>query len=173
MNIEHRTLNVQHRIMYSVYFIKKTERSDSTLRHSTFDILRFCGSLFSGSAVFRSRLQRDSLVLKSIKRSVINIRCSMLDVRCSTFNLFTVSDRRSFIRPHALCPCALPHAHALCALPSHRQLNDKFGTMGNVILNADNTVMISNNGADNGKTQSHAGLFGRKIRLKQACFVLI
>jgi len=31
------------------------------------------------------------LVLKSIKRSVINIQRSMLDVRCSTFNLFTVS----------------------------------------------------------------------------------
>jgi len=31
-----------------------------------------------------------SLVLKSIKRSVINIGRSMLDVRCSTFNLFTV-----------------------------------------------------------------------------------
>ena len=34
-------MNIEHRIMYSVYFIKKTERSDSTLRHSTFDILRF------------------------------------------------------------------------------------------------------------------------------------
>ncbi len=44
----------------------------------------------SQAAVFRSRLQRDALVLKSIKRSVINIRRSMLDVRCSTFDLFTV-----------------------------------------------------------------------------------
>ena len=33
-------------VMYSVYFIKKTEQSESTLRYSTFDILRFCGSLF-------------------------------------------------------------------------------------------------------------------------------
>ena len=33
--------------MYSVYFIKKTEQSETTLRHSIFDILRFCGSLFS------------------------------------------------------------------------------------------------------------------------------
>jgi hypothetical protein len=32
----------------------------------------------------------DSLVLKSMKRSVINIGRSMLDVRCSMFNLFTV-----------------------------------------------------------------------------------
>jgi hypothetical protein len=34
-------------VMYSVYFIKMIERSDSTLRHSIFDILRFCGSLFN------------------------------------------------------------------------------------------------------------------------------
>jgi len=33
------------------------------------------------STVFRSRLQRDSLVLKSIKRSVINIGRSMFDVQ--------------------------------------------------------------------------------------------
>jgi hypothetical protein len=109
MNIEHRTLNVQHRIMYSVYIIKKTERSDSTLRHSTFDILRFCGSLFSGSAVFRSRLKCNSLVLKSIKRSVINIRRSMLDVRCSTFNLIpetfsSLNHTRAKLRYHSYSP---------------------------------------------------------------------
>jgi len=34
MNIEHRTSNIERRIMYSIYFIKKTEQSDSTLRHS-------------------------------------------------------------------------------------------------------------------------------------------
>jgi len=34
MNIEHRTSNVQHRIMYSVNFKKKTEKSESTLRNS-------------------------------------------------------------------------------------------------------------------------------------------
>jgi len=28
------------------FIFKKVERSDSTLRHSIFDILRFCGSLF-------------------------------------------------------------------------------------------------------------------------------
>ena len=28
------------------FIFKKIERSDSTLRHSIFDILRFCGSLF-------------------------------------------------------------------------------------------------------------------------------
>jgi hypothetical protein len=95
-NDECRMSNVEG--MYSVYFKKKSEQSDSILRHSIFDILRFCGSLFPGSTVLRSRLQRDSLVLKSIQRSVINIRCSMLDVRCSTFNHFTVPGRRSFTR---------------------------------------------------------------------------
>ena len=41
---------------------------------------------------------RDSFVSKSIKRSAINIRRSMLDVRCSTFNLFAVPARRSSIQ---------------------------------------------------------------------------
>jgi len=30
----------------SILKLKKIERSDSILRHSIFDILRFCGSLF-------------------------------------------------------------------------------------------------------------------------------
>jgi hypothetical protein len=45
------------------FIIKKVERSDSTLRHSIFDILRFCGS-----AGFRSRLQRDSLFVKAFEQ---------------------------------------------------------------------------------------------------------
>jgi hypothetical protein len=48
---------------------------------------KFCDSVFCGS-----------LVLKSIKRSVINIERSILDVRCSTFNLFAVPARRNLIR---------------------------------------------------------------------------
>ena len=64
-------------------------RSDSTLRNL---------SAFGGFSVFRSCLQRDLFVSKSKKRSAINIRRSMLDVRCSTFNLFAVAARRSFIR---------------------------------------------------------------------------
>ncbi|CAB1081979.1 hypothetical protein D1AOALGA4SA_9619 [Olavius algarvensis Delta 1 endosymbiont] len=32
MNVEHRTFNIERRIMYSIYF-KSTERSDSTIRH--------------------------------------------------------------------------------------------------------------------------------------------
>jgi hypothetical protein len=78
LNVEHRTLNVQHRILYSVNF-EKTEQHAAqapALRERIHD---------SKFPVFRSRLQRDSLVLKSIKRSVINIRRSMLKVRCSTF----------------------------------------------------------------------------------------
>ena len=47
---------------------------------------KLCGSVFGGS-----------LVIKSIKRSVINIQRSMLNVRCSTFNLFTVPATWSFI----------------------------------------------------------------------------
>jgi hypothetical protein len=37
--------NVEGR--YSVYFIRKTEQSETILRHSIFDILRFCGLLFN------------------------------------------------------------------------------------------------------------------------------
>jgi hypothetical protein len=48
-------------------------------------------------SVFRSRLHRDSLAYKSVKRSVINIRRSMLGVRCSTFNIFTVPAAWTFI----------------------------------------------------------------------------
>jgi hypothetical protein len=41
MNVEHRTSNIEHRIMYSVNF-KKTEQSDSTLdvRRWMFDVRR-------------------------------------------------------------------------------------------------------------------------------------
>jgi hypothetical protein len=63
--------------MYSVNFKKKTEQHAAqapALRERIY-LWKFCGLL----------------VLKSIKRSVINIQRSMLDVRCSTFNLFTVS----------------------------------------------------------------------------------
>ncbi len=74
------TSNVQHRIMNSacrellcrtVKFKKNTEQSKSTVRNS----IRLSSSqaTVQYSAVFRSCLQRDSLVLKSIKRSVINI----------------------------------------------------------------------------------------------------
>ncbi|CAB1084251.1 hypothetical protein D1AOALGA4SA_11778 [Olavius algarvensis Delta 1 endosymbiont] len=40
MNVEYRTSNIEHRIMYSVNF-KTTERSDSTVRHSSFVICHF------------------------------------------------------------------------------------------------------------------------------------
>jgi hypothetical protein len=56
------TLDIRIESAVLCFILKRTERSDSILRHSTFDILRFFGSLFLGSAVFRSRLQRDSLV---------------------------------------------------------------------------------------------------------------
>ncbi len=66
MNIEHRTLNVQHRIMYSVD-LKKTEQHATqalALRERSYPS-KFCGSL----------------VLKSIKRCVINIGRSMFNVQ--------------------------------------------------------------------------------------------
>ena len=85
MNIEHRTLNVQHRILNSArrepqgqiigsndQFKKKTEQSESTLRNSIRLSPSDVSSGSNGSSqaevqyspVFRSRLQRDSLVLK-------------------------------------------------------------------------------------------------------------
>jgi hypothetical protein len=91
MNIEHRTLNVQHRIMYSVYLKKRLrntrhKRQRCASEHRTLNVQRRimnsvylkkrlsstrhkrlrCASesTLRNSAVFRSRLQRDSLVLK-------------------------------------------------------------------------------------------------------------
>jgi hypothetical protein len=71
MNIEHRTSNTE-------WCILSILKKDWTKRSYP---LKFCGSL----------------VLKSIKRSVINIGRSMFDVRRSMFNLFTVPVRRNFI----------------------------------------------------------------------------
>ena len=51
------------------------------------ELVAGCCSVFYGS-----------FVLKSIKRSVINIQCSMLGVRCSTFNPFAVPVKRNLIR---------------------------------------------------------------------------
>ena len=65
MNIEHRTSNVQHRIMHSVYF-KKTEQNDSTLLHSTFDILRFSFNVVSNEG----KLQITSTKLQMVRQAV-------------------------------------------------------------------------------------------------------
>ena len=86
MNIEHRTLNVQHRIMSSVN-LKKTEQSKSTLWNLS-ALGGFCGSL----------------VLRSIKRSVINIGCSMFDVRCSIFSLFRPGEISYEVSAYQLFP---------------------------------------------------------------------
>jgi len=64
-NIEYRIMNVECRMskecilpvvsfLSNGLFYKKTERSDSTLRHSIFDILRFCGSLLMKSTKKKS-----------------------------------------------------------------------------------------------------------------------
>ena len=55
----------------------------------------------------------------------------------------------------------------------NRQLNDKFSAVGDVILNTDNAVVIRNYGTDDGKAQTHARFFGRKIGLEQAGFIFI
>ena len=54
---EHWTSNVQHRTSnkWILSILKKSERSDSILRHSTFDILRFCGSLLTVVSYKRRR----------------------------------------------------------------------------------------------------------------------
>ena len=77
--------------MYSVNFLKKTEQSESTPGN--------CSDQYS--AVFRSRFQRDSFVLKSIKRSVIIIGRSMFDVLLALDNVFSAihcSGQTEFIR---------------------------------------------------------------------------
>jgi hypothetical protein len=43
-NNEYRMSNIE--VMYSVYFIKRTERSETILRHSAVRYSIFCGSLF-------------------------------------------------------------------------------------------------------------------------------
>ncbi len=58
-----------------VSVLKKLERSDSILRHSTFYI-RY--STFCGSAVFRSRLQRDSL-FNFVKFHINTATCQGID----------------------------------------------------------------------------------------------
>jgi hypothetical protein len=55
-NIEYRIMNIECRRkeFYRLQKIQKIERSDSILRNSLFDILRFCGSLFSPAAGLES-----------------------------------------------------------------------------------------------------------------------
>jgi len=93
MNAEHRTSNIERPTSNNVCCRFKKMSNTRRLRFASKTTLRnlsapggFCSLLFYGSAVFRLRLQLDSLVLKPIKRSVINIGRSMLGVRCSTFN---------------------------------------------------------------------------------------
>ncbi len=98
MNVEHRTLNVQRRIKYSVNLIKD---SVSLLQRNGYEGRQriYTSNLDSAMSFdpefFNYELTTEgldkgcgSLVIKSIKRSVINIRRSMLGVRCSTFKAF-------------------------------------------------------------------------------------
>jgi len=68
MNIEHRTLNVQHRIMYSVNLKKRLSKANLPFEIQ-FGCLRQAQDPSTSrgapqAAVFRSRLQRGWLVLK-------------------------------------------------------------------------------------------------------------
>ena len=84
---EHRTSNIERPTSNNVfYLLKGTEQNASTLLNS---IRLSPSSLSSGPNGLPQAVV--PFYLKSIKRSVIIIRCSMLDVRCSTFNLFTAS----------------------------------------------------------------------------------
>ena len=95
MNVEHRTLNVQHPIMYSVNLKKGYAKQNHPARFDSAEL--FDPEFFSPVLTTEGLVAGcDSLVLDSIKRSAINIRRSMLDVRCSTFNLLAVPARRSF-----------------------------------------------------------------------------
>ena len=94
---ERRTSNIERPTSNNVFCQFKKDKatrgaSDSTLRNSIrlpFDRLRprvRRGELFDLEFVSEGLVTGcGSLVLKSTKRSVINIRRSMLDVRCSTF----------------------------------------------------------------------------------------
>ena len=116
MNVERRTSNIERPTSNNEFcpFKEKTKRhaAQAPALHE-----RICPSNLDSAAFdnLRPRTRRGesldseltteepvagcgSLFLKSIKRSVVNIRRSMLGVRCSTFNLFTAPVRRNFIR---------------------------------------------------------------------------
>jgi len=46
-NIKYRIINVEYRRNEFYLIYKKIEQRETTLRHSKFKILRFCGSLFN------------------------------------------------------------------------------------------------------------------------------
>ena len=83
MNVEHRTLNVQHRIMNSIN-LKKTEQSKLTLRNPAVR----CSALVCFKI---DKAQRHQY-------STFNVGRSMLDVQCSMFNQFNVPIKPSFTR---------------------------------------------------------------------------
>ena len=93
MNVEHRTLNVQHRIRHTVNLkigdAKRNRPSEydsaESIEPESFNPKLTIEELVAGC---------DSLVLKSIKRSANNIRRSMLDVRCSLVSFSIRLDAR-------------------------------------------------------------------------------
>jgi hypothetical protein len=84
---ERRTSNIERPTSKNVFCQFKKRQCKLTPPKRLRSLVQIYSSKFCGS-----------LIIKSIKRSVINIRPSMLDVRCSTFNLLTVPARQYFIR---------------------------------------------------------------------------
>jgi hypothetical protein len=76
MNVEHRTLNVQHPIMYSVNLKKGYAKQNHPARFDSAEL--FDPEFFSPVLTTEGLVAGcDSLVLDSIKRSAINIRRSI------------------------------------------------------------------------------------------------
>ena len=106
MNVEHRTLNVQHRIMNSIS-LKKTEQSNSSKFDSaeSFDpeffnselttegLIAGCGSVFYSLFVLKSlkrSLRLVGVVAPTPRRasSIFDVQCWTFDVRRSICSLF-------------------------------------------------------------------------------------
>jgi hypothetical protein len=51
LNIEYRIMNIEYRSNDSVYLCKRLDKAKPSLEILRFGVLRFCGSLFFGSAV--------------------------------------------------------------------------------------------------------------------------
>jgi len=84
---ERRTSNIERPTSNNVFCQFKKKLSNPTPR-----------SGYEGRERIHSSKLCGSLVIKSIKRSVINIGCSMLDVRCSTFNAYSPPVEDSLFR---------------------------------------------------------------------------
>ena len=121
--------NVECRRNVFYLFYKKTERSDSILRHSLFDILRFCGS-FSNLVKFHavsgvSNPLIEELPIAEFKYySSLEIRSSDIqnfsipEIRSNILNTLTSLTRRH-LKPETLRFDAWYLGFSYCLKPSH------------------------------------------------------